>query len=329
MIRGGISSRQTEMCQTIDKHTLVITRCSPPKDAIVHHKHSVILVHGFASNRFTFDLNESVSVADYLCSKGLDIWLVELRGSGKNKRNGPHEQTSWTFEDHVNDLNSVIDKVFATTGLPVHIIGHSMGAMLIQAAAAGDGFKKVRSGVAVAGSFQMEASEWREFLWLWPFVQHFTMIHPEYIQEFLAPMSYKFNTPWDQLFFCSDNVNHDVAREMFLKNWEPIPISLISQLRSAVEPCGLTHANDPNKHYADILKSIKVPMLLVSGSRDQQCPPCSMEAAHKKIQMSQHISFGKLHGDVNEYGHFDLIVGTNARAEIWDRIIEFLIENED
>ena len=68
-------------------------------------------------------------------------------------------------------------------------------------------------------------------------------------------------------------------------------------------------------------------MLLVSGSRDQQCPPCSMEAAHKKIPMSQHISFGKLHGDVNEYGHFDLIVGTK-RAEIWNRIIEFLIKND-
>jgi hypothetical protein len=53
-----------------------------------------------------------------------------------------------------------------------------------------------------------------------------------------------------------------------------------------------------------------------------------MEAAHKKIPMSQHISFGKLHGDVNEYGHFDLIVGTNARAEIWDIIIEFLIKND-
>ena len=52
-----------------------------------------------------------------------------------------------------------------------------------------------------------------------------------------------------------------------------------------------------------------------------------MEAAHKKIPMSQHISFGKLHGDVNEYGHFDLIVGTK-RAEIWNRIIEFLIKND-
>lgn len=328
MMRNGPSSRQNELCQTSDKHTLVVTRCIPPTDAVVH-KHSVILCHGFASNRFTFDLNHDVSVADYLCSKGWDVWLIELRGSGKNKRTGPHEQTSWTFEDHVDDIKSIIDKVFTVSGLPVHIVGHSMGAMLVQCAAAGDGFKKVRSGVAIAGSFQMEKSEWKEFLWLWPLVQHFTTIHPEYIQEFLAPMSYKFNTPWDQLFFCSDNVNHDVAREMFLKNWEPIPISLISQLRSAVEPGGLSHANDTTKHYSDILSSIKVPMLLMSGSKDQQCPPIAMENAQKKIPLSQHISFGKRHGHVNEYGHFDLVVGVNARTEVWDLISNFLIKNDE
>jgi pimeloyl-ACP methyl ester carboxylesterase len=324
MALDTVISRQNEMCQTSDNHTLVITRCIPPKDAVTH-KHSVVLCHGFASNRFTFDLNPDVSVANYLCSKGWDVWLVELRGSGKNKRN----DQSWTFEDHVVDIQTIIEKVFTVSGLPVHIIGHSMGAMLVQCAAAGNGFKRVRSGVAIAGSFRMESSEWRHFLWMWPLVQHFTTIHPEHIQEVLSPISYKFNTPWDQLFFCSDNVDHDVAREMFAKNWEPIPVSLISQLRSAVEPGGLTHANDSTKQYFEVLSSIQVPMLLLSGSSDQQCPPVTMETAQKHIPFSRHICFGKCHGQANEYGHFDLIVGSNAKKEVWDVISEFLLQNDN
>ena len=327
MIQSCPGSRQYELCQTSDKHTLVITRCVPPKDTVIR-KHSVVLCHGFASNRFTYDLSPCVSVVDYLCSKGWDIWLVELRGSGMNKKTGPHEQTSWTFEDHVDDINSIIDKVFTVSGLPVHVVGHSMGSMLVQCAAAGDGFKRVRSGVAIAGKFCMEKSKWAGFLWMWPLVQFLKTIHPEYIQEFLAPMSFTIQSPWDQLFFCSENVDHDVARDMFRHNWEPIPISLVSQLRSAVEPGGLTHANDTTAHYSDILPSIKVPMLLLSGTNDEQCPPASIESIQKQIPGCTHICLGKCYGQKNDYGHFDLIVGTNARTEVWDVISDFLMKND-
>ncbi|KAJ1465598.1 hypothetical protein T484DRAFT_1647966, partial [Baffinella frigidus] len=65
-------------------HTLILWRCFPQEGA-TPHTHSVVLFHGFASNRFTFDLNPEESVADYLATKGWDTWVVELRGSGKSK----------------------------------------------------------------------------------------------------------------------------------------------------------------------------------------------------------------------------------------------------
>ncbi|KAJ1477097.1 Alpha/Beta hydrolase protein [Baffinella frigidus] len=312
-------------------YTLVLSRCPPPPETVSSHTHSVVLCHGFASNRSTFDLEPSVSVVDYLATNGWDTWVVELRGSGRSKNTGPINSTShnWCFEDHVEDMRAIIEKVCTVSGNPVHVVGHSMGAMLVQCAAAGESGDRgmIRSGVSIAGSFLMSASEWKEFLWLWPVVQHFTTIHPEFIQEVLAPMSFRFNTHWDQLFFRSNNVDHNVAREMFRKNWEPIPVSLISQLRSAVGPSGL-HSNDGTTAYADILPSIKTNMLLIAGSKDQQCPPVCMQTANLRIPNSTYKCFGVEHGNKHEYGHFDLIVGVNARTEVWDAISDFLVEND-
>jgi pimeloyl-ACP methyl ester carboxylesterase len=218
--------------------------------------------------------------------------------------------------------------VYTVSHKPVHLIGHSMGAMLVQAAAAMGGVQHmIRTGVSIAGCFAMEDSEWHEFMWLWPFVKHFKTLHPELIQEILAPISFRVNSPWDQLFFRSDNVDHNVAREMFHKNWEPVPTSLISQLRSVVENGGL-RANDGSKQYSDTLRFIQVPMLLVAGSKDRQCPAANLEIAASCIPNSTYRCFGKDNGHRNDYGHFDLLVGLNAKTEVWDVVSDFLVQND-
>lgn len=311
-------------------HTLILWRCIPPQTSSIH-THSVILCHGFASNRYTFDLQPEVSVADFLATKGWDTWVLELRGSGKSKNSGPPgTDDSWHFEDHIEDVRAIIEKVYSVTKNPVHIVGHSLGSMLVQCACAGESGKNglIRSGVSIAGTFLMPETEWKRFLWLWPVIQHFNTIHPEYIQEFLAPMSFRLNTPWDQLFFCSENVDHRIARDMFRKNWEPIPVSLISQLRSVVEPSGLC-SKDGSKAYVDLLPSIKIPMLLCTGTSDEQCPPVCMQRAKSLIPNSTHVCFGKKYGHKNDYGHFDLIVGLNAKKEVWDVISDFLEKNDE
>ncbi|EKX43032.1 hypothetical protein GUITHDRAFT_53041, partial [Guillardia theta CCMP2712] len=51
---------------------------APP--GIAKKNHSVLLCHGFASNRHSFDLNPEASVARYFANEGWDTWIVELRG---------------------------------------------------------------------------------------------------------------------------------------------------------------------------------------------------------------------------------------------------------
>ncbi|KAJ1489593.1 hypothetical protein T484DRAFT_3470631 [Baffinella frigidus] len=71
--------REVFECTTHDMCTLTMWRCFAAPTAPTR-KHSVVLCHGLASNRFTFDLQADVSVVDYLAEQGWDTWLVELRG---------------------------------------------------------------------------------------------------------------------------------------------------------------------------------------------------------------------------------------------------------
>ena len=67
--------------------------------------------------------------------------------------------------------------------------------------------------------------------------------------------------------------------------------------------------------------------MLLGGSRDPQCP---LEAATHTAELlssvrdKQLLLFGKPYGHVDDYGHFDLLVGKRAATEVWPHITAFL-----
>ena len=75
-----------------------------------------------------------------------------------------------------------------------------------------------------------------------------------------------------------------------------------------------------------------IPTLLLGGSRDPQCTPEASavtfellsSAREKKLAM-----FGKAYGHADDYGHFDLIMGKRAPAEVWPEITAFLAAGHD
>jgi pimeloyl-ACP methyl ester carboxylesterase len=322
--------KEVFMFKTKDSYTLLLSRMCPEKE-VGAHSHPVMLIHGLASNRFTFDLNPSKSISSHLASKGWDTWILELRGSGKCKglNSGHAKEISWNFEDHIEDVSAALEFVHKLTNRAVHLIGHSMGAMLVQCLAAGRNKHMVRSGVSIAGSFLMETSRWLDFMWLLPFVKgfHLETIHVEFIQKTLGPMSHSLNTPWDHLFFQHENTESDAAFELFQKNWEPLSVCLVSQISSVFEVQGLL-SHPGNKPYNSILKEIEIPMCCIAGSMDSQCPPDDMKKASSLMQNSTFKCFGKKSGQECEYGHFDLIIGRNAKKEVWQEILHFLVEND-
>ena len=91
---------------------------------------TVVLVHGFRSTRA-----EMLDHAPYLHEAGLDAVLYDARACGAS--GGALSTMGWREQDN---LRSVIDQVAArTTGRPIVVMGHSLGAATAILEGASDG----------------------------------------------------------------------------------------------------------------------------------------------------------------------------------------------
>lgn len=78
----------------------------------------VVLVHGFAQNRYTW--HHSIrSFSAWLAARGFDVYNLELRGHGRSRANDIPEH----FSDYVSDAELVANVI----GMPAFWIGHSLG----------------------------------------------------------------------------------------------------------------------------------------------------------------------------------------------------------
>ena len=61
---------------------------------------AVLLVHGFAQNRYSWHLS-SRSLVNYLADAGIDVYNLELTGHGRSREFGTAPANS--FDEYVND----------------------------------------------------------------------------------------------------------------------------------------------------------------------------------------------------------------------------------
>jgi hypothetical protein len=206
-----------------------------------------------------------------------------------------------------------------------------MGTMLLQCVASQEGLShKLRSGTSIGGSLFLQESHWKSFLSLWPLVRHIPRIDAGCFQAFISPLSFRVNSFWDRFFFNQDNVDPKIARKMFSKNWESIPIPLLRQIKTAFDTAGLL-SHDKSIIYAEKLGCITIPMLAIAGSKDLQTPPAGVAAVASKIPGCKYVCLGcnAESGEPRHYGHFDLIVGRHAKTDVWNLVDEFLAAHDD
>ena len=123
----------------------------------------IILCHGLTYNAVFWDLDPSVSLAEYLSSQGYDVWAVSLRGCGLSQKwvwkldEAPElvvggavrrltggkiaptgyatvdpKAANWTMDHHIAyDVPALVNLVRRQTGAPeVAWVGHSMGGIV-------------------------------------------------------------------------------------------------------------------------------------------------------------------------------------------------------
>ena len=104
-----------------DGTTLFTRRWTPDRPT----RAVVVLVHGVHehSGRYSY-------LASTLMARGIAVRALDLRGHGRSE--GPRGQVE-AFGDYVSDLRPFLDEAVADAGVPVFLMGHSMGGLVVAA----------------------------------------------------------------------------------------------------------------------------------------------------------------------------------------------------
>jgi pimeloyl-ACP methyl ester carboxylesterase len=310
------------------KHSLCATRCSlttaaPP---VSPDAPPVILCHGLGSNRNTYLLPAQRNIVHMLLECGFDVWLAELRGHGLSKT-GTIWDCPWDVSDYISDAFAFAAFVSGqASGASVHWIGHSLGGIIGIAMASLPQAPPLASVIAVGSSFFYSDSVFRKLSFLVPAITSMSFLPADSIMRAQSPFSFRFvSNLADAVMAWRSNVDPDVGRALFSSNFEPISKKVTLQLATGMSEAGILHRE--GQPFSTSLCNCRVPVFLLAGDRDTQCPPQSVQKLFELLpatNLRKYQCFGKEQGCVDHYGHFDLLIGLRVEQEVFPSIRAFL-----
>ncbi len=321
-----INGREDEIhfAKTSDGYRIALYRYRPQTK--IQNRQPVILCHGLAGNHHIMDFSERNSLAMYLADLGYDCWAVDLRGRGLSRpTRGRHMRFDFRFDDYLNyDLPALIKYVKQQTDSEqVHWVGHSMGGMLIYAYMATKGQSEISSVCALASPVYFNNTRLPK--WLTRLVHGYLNVVPvSYIRQaarLLIPMAWLL--PAERMGYNS------TTWPRYLANVIPnVSNSVLEQFLDWVlnrSFCSRDHSTD----YFSLLSKITRPLMVVVGHADWTASPSMCRAALDKTaspDQALHV-LGKQLGQDQEYGHETLLLGQNAREEVYPLVAFWLDEH--
>jgi len=323
-------------------HIAVHRLQAPPKESPVP---PVILCHGLGLNSQFWRLNDDTDLARFLRNARIDVWLLDLRGSGFSTKpawqmiNIPDidpeklfrreiDKLGWTMDDNIiYDVPAAIDLVLKETGAKKVIwVGHSLGAMVILGYLERFGDEKIHGVVALAPSMVI------------PQPPNNIMRDMKFFRLAMATINNRFQalagvvtlgqikSPVDILFYNAENVELPTLTALFLNASENVSPPTIDQLLKMVETGELVSA-DGKFNYSKSLDKIKVPILLIAGKVDNMASPEAVRYVYRAVSSTdkQIRVFGLANGDSIDYGHDDLVIGKRAKKEVFPVIRRWIL----
>lgn len=268
----------------------------------------VVLIHGFAQNRYTW--HHSIrSFSAWLAAEGFDVFNLELRGHGNSRPgHGPE-----AFGDYVSDAAAVAD------ALPQRAfwVGHSLGGAVGYALAT----QQPVRGVVGIGALYKFAQANRFLHWV---CRLSTLARG---QRFLGSVSVRTRLAGQVLGRLYGIT--DVAGYAFpVSGWAPgsvEPELLAERLERGFDWTSgrvwldmARWASTDRFDFAEAWAGADVPLLVVSGDLDHLMPPADARAAFdesgsrdKTLLELEPWTTGR------HWGHLDLISGRHAPEHAW------------
>ncbi len=297
---------------------------------------AVILCPGYACNRNFLDFDERYSLARFLARRGLDVWVLELRGHGYSEPAGGHGSRGWTFDDLVQfDVPTAVTHVRTRRGGRKLVwVGHSMGGMVMYAALGQNptvqesiaGLVTLASPIAfpaVASSVMRGLGE----LFL-------KLPLPEVLPQHGALVAIWSAIGWTpratEIGMNPANVDHRIFGQALRRSICNVPRTMLRQL-AQWSLTGEFRSCNREIDYRANLSRIMTPLFIIAGAVDRLASPEMVRYAYDHVgsNRKQYREFGAGGGDSADYGHIDLIFGRHAPDEVFPLIGAWIEDEAD
>jgi pimeloyl-ACP methyl ester carboxylesterase len=291
----------------------------------------VILAHGTAVNRLCF-LAEGSHWADYLSSRGFDVWIPEYRGdrSSSPPDSRTWKQGLWGVDDiSQRDLPAVLDHVLAATGEErVWWVGHSLGGLLGMILLQGPQADRIAGLVTLGspGAIAHLGAAGEEAHRMSALVPKRGPIPARGVGRALLPTLDM--APDDRLFhalFNLENVDQRVMVSFVGPGMEDVGRGTWQQYGDWMQSGRVTSA-DGAVDYTAGLANIRVPALVLAGRVDHTVAPWTVLAGYDALGSDdkRFVVLGRGWGQRFDYGHGDLLMGDWVEEEVLPQVADWI-----
>lgn len=291
---------------------LAIEHGAPPGGAT---RPPVVLVHGFAQNRYTWRLSQR-SLVGALVAQGHPVLNVELRGHGRSREYGA--DGAGAFADYVEDLVRVVERL----DTPPFLVGHSLGGAVCTATATR---VPVRGLVPIAGVYTFACGN--------PVLRALghVSLSAEPVLKAMHLRTAALGHLLGRLYAVSDVAGFGFP----ISGWAPgshEPELLEERLRLGFDwtPVEIwlqmcRWATTQRFDYAEAFQALDTPLLCLAGDLDVLVTPKEARAQFEDSGSTdrQLVVFEPFENQVH-WGHVDLITGSKAPEEVWPVLLSWL-----
>jgi polyhydroxyalkanoate synthase len=293
---------------------LVVERTIRPEGST---RPPVLLIHGFAQNRFTWRISGRSLVAA-LAREGHEVVNVELRGHGRSREAGAGNARD--FAEYVADAR----RVAAACDRPPFVIGHSLGGGV----GVGLATEVPLAGLVHLAGVYTFASRNRTLRWLAR-----TTLGLEPLLR-VAPI--RLHTGWSgqlvaSLYSVTDilgygapiagwspgSMERDLLEERLVKgfDWTSVEVWLQMARWAQGEPFA----------WRDAFRRTDVPLLVLAGDADPLVTEGDARACFEESGSTDksYVMFDAFEHGVH-WGHVDLILGRDAPRVVWPVVLDWL-----
>jgi pimeloyl-ACP methyl ester carboxylesterase len=305
---------------------MVRKRLPPPRQP----KGVVLLIHGFGQNRYTWHTSKR-SFSAFLVKKGWEVFSVDLRGHGRSRRFAGSIPLS--LDDYISeDLPSCFQEIERLTGQKkIVLVGHSMGGMISYAAASTSLRDKVNGIITIGSPYRFGLGN--NTIQRLAKVLHLLRLtgildsNPSIPVRSFGRQVRKFRKLFDSKAlpvslrgWRPKSIEPEILDEYLERSFEPTNIQITLDLMTGADRVALSNPGG-RIDYGVAFESLRLPLLVISGSQDSLAPPASVQKGFLRSR-SENKTYRSF-----PLGHADLILGREATTTVWPLISDWLESN--